>query len=145
MYICKHTCIYICICIPKYNLLSTYNVTSMYVFKVPHNKLMCFSLGGITSALSFAQLAAVLCVELRPSGLFPVQLGIFVGHLFVQFIFEAHSSQHKTLAMCQALVCWDVKSLAVPQQLLHSQPKEVPWSSPGSKVEGATQGPSSAV
>lgn len=74
--------------------MSIYDITSIYVFRadllVLDSKLMSFFLGRVTSARSIAQLAVVLCVELRPSGLFPVQLGMFVVLLFIQSIFEAH-------------------------------------------------------
>lgn len=79
------TCMYfICIDIPKYNLLSLYNVNSLYVFKDDHlaldNQRVCSSLGRTNSV--------VFCIGLRPHGLFPANFGMFIGFVLVQLMLD---------------------------------------------------------
>lgn len=87
-------CMYfICIDIPKYNLLSLYNVNCLYVFKDDHlaldNQRVCLSLGRTNShAPIFTQVPVIFCIGLRPPGLFPVNFGMFIGFVLVHLTFE---------------------------------------------------------
>lgn len=79
---CMNTCICIFICIPKYKLLSPYNVTCMYFFSgylVLDNQLVCSSPGRTTSpSPSCAQLPVVLGIELRLHDFCPIQIHMFI-------------------------------------------------------------------
>lgn len=82
MYIC------ICIYIPKYNLLSPYNVTWMYVFRdnVWHWTTNWF-IGRTTSPVPRFTVAYSSCEKLRCLGLFPTQLGMLISISLVQLMF----------------------------------------------------------
>lgn len=88
---CMHVYICLYIHIAKQNLQSSHNATCMYIFRSDHlildNLLVCSSLGKTTSpAPRIAQLPIVICVGLRPHGLFPFY-GMFVSIILVQLMF----------------------------------------------------------
>lgn len=79
-----YKCIYIYIYIPRYNLFRPYTVTCLYVLSADRlpldSQFVCSSPGKTTFlAHSFPKLHIVLCVGLRPNGLFPVQFGMLIG------------------------------------------------------------------
>jgi hypothetical protein len=88
-------CVCVCVCvyeyIPKSNLLSPYNVTCVYVFRIDHlamgEQLMCWK--GPTLPLPELLCCSLFCVGLKPCGLFHIQLDIFIGVL-VQLILCSH-------------------------------------------------------
>lgn len=86
---CMHICLHIHINLPKYNLLSPYNVFWRYIFRVEHltldNRPVCSFSGRTTSqATGFAQLPIVLRIGLRSLKIFPTHFGIFASVILVQ-------------------------------------------------------------
>lgn len=78
-----------CVCVPKYNVLSVYNVVCMYVFRADHltldNQSVCSSLGKATSlAPNFPQLPRVPCAELRLCGISLVPFDMTIGVILAQ-------------------------------------------------------------
>lgn len=74
-----------------YNLLSTYNVTCIYVSRAGHlsvdNQSVCSSLQRVPpSTPSFTQLLLVLCGRLRPCGLFLIHFDMSIDVSLVQLI-----------------------------------------------------------
>jgi hypothetical protein len=92
-YICMYVYIYVYIYVyvyiyiySTYNPFIPYDLTCMYVLRAGclavNNQLLCSSLGKTPSpVLSSPQLPIVLCVILRPGGLFPIHFGLLTDVL----------------------------------------------------------------
>jgi hypothetical protein len=83
----------ICICIyiytPKYNLLSSYTVSCMHVFRADHlspdNQLVCSSWEGHLSGSQFYSIVYnSLCKAEGSCGLFPVQFDVFTDVILIR-------------------------------------------------------------
>lgn len=79
--------------ISKYNKLNLYNVTYTYVFRAEllalDKQSMCLPLErAVSPAPAIPRLPKVLCVGLRPPGLFPIQFGMSISVIIVQFTFR---------------------------------------------------------
>lgn len=82
-----------CVCIHKYNLLSLYNITCVYIFMTEYlvwdDQSVCFSLGKtISPAFSVLYLPLVLFVGLRPRGLFPILFNMPIAVALIQPVFK---------------------------------------------------------
>lgn len=68
--------------IPKYSLLSPYNVTYIRVLRLTDNQFIYSSLRRANSPVpTFTELLIVLCVGLKPNGLFHIQFEMLVVSL----------------------------------------------------------------
>lgn len=82
---------YACMYIFAYNLhrFSLYSAICIDVFRADHllldKQLLCSSYN--SSVPSFSQLPRVICLELRPRGLFLVQFSMFIYVILVQLMF----------------------------------------------------------
>lgn len=73
--------------ISKYNFFCPYNSTCIYLFRADCLELdsQLMSLKRTTSLTpSLTHFSVVLCVGLRPCGLFPYQFGLFLELILVQ-------------------------------------------------------------
>lgn len=83
---------------PRYNLFGPHTATCIHVFRVDgfslDNQLVCSFLKKDTIPThSFPHSALVLCIRLRPCGLFSIQFGMFIGIYFeiiLTIIFRIH-------------------------------------------------------
>lgn len=85
-----HTLLFIYIYILKYDLFSSYKVTSVDIFRtdsLPLGNQLCSSMWVITSVPSFLHFSRVLCIGLRPCRLFLTNFGMSFGIILVQFMF----------------------------------------------------------
>jgi hypothetical protein len=92
-----HVCIYMYVYIPNHNLMSPYNVSSVYVFRADHlvldNQLVCFSLGRATSSHSCFYSFACSSLNSVEAFCFPPSL-CSLACLLIISLFGSHLCSH---------------------------------------------------